>query len=99
MARIVLHIVRPHRSIAIPFIPCTAPRARTHKLCLTASYVVRVRTKDYDCFYASCIENERPELKTVPLGIQQKNIVTHHSLCGEINTYGKLIWAVIVGYV
>ncbi|KAF8466243.1 hypothetical protein BDZ91DRAFT_763353 [Kalaharituber pfeilii] len=30
---------------------------------------------DYDCFYASVIENERPELRALPLGIQQKNIL------------------------
>ncbi|RPA86240.1 DNA/RNA polymerase [Ascobolus immersus RN42] len=30
---------------------------------------------DYDCFYASVWENLRPELRTVPLGIQQKSIL------------------------
>ncbi|RPB08293.1 DNA/RNA polymerase [Morchella conica CCBAS932] len=30
---------------------------------------------DFDCFYASVVENENPALKTVPLGIQQKNIL------------------------
>lgn len=30
---------------------------------------------DYDAFYASVVENENPALKTVPLAIQQKQIV------------------------
>ncbi|KAL6249845.1 hypothetical protein RBB50_003701 [Rhinocladiella similis] len=30
---------------------------------------------DYDCFYASVVENENPALKFVPLAIQQKQIV------------------------
>ena len=30
---------------------------------------------DYDCFYASVIENENPTLKSLPLAIQQKQIV------------------------
>jgi DNA polymerase iota len=30
---------------------------------------------DYDCFYASVVENEDPALKSVPLAIQQKQIV------------------------
>ncbi|EXJ95406.1 DNA polymerase iota subunit [Capronia coronata CBS 617.96] len=30
---------------------------------------------DYDCFYASVVENENPALKSVPLAIQQKQIV------------------------
>ncbi|RPB28082.1 DNA/RNA polymerase [Terfezia boudieri ATCC MYA-4762] len=30
---------------------------------------------DYDCFYASVVENERPGLRSLPLGIQQKNIL------------------------
>ncbi|KIX06319.1 uncharacterized protein Z518_04294 [Rhinocladiella mackenziei CBS 650.93] len=30
---------------------------------------------DYDCFYASVVENENPVLKSVPLAIQQKQIV------------------------
>ena len=30
---------------------------------------------DYDCFYASVVENENPAFKSVPLAIQQKQIV------------------------
>lgn len=30
---------------------------------------------DYDCFYASVVEHENPALKSVPLAIQQKQIV------------------------
>lgn len=30
---------------------------------------------DYDCFYASVFEVARPELKSLPLGIQQKQII------------------------
>ncbi|KAL4788156.1 hypothetical protein BJX76DRAFT_345038 [Aspergillus varians] len=30
---------------------------------------------DYDCFYASCFEAERPILKSLPLAVQQKQIV------------------------
>ncbi|KAI5791706.1 impB/mucB/samB family protein [Peziza echinospora] len=30
---------------------------------------------DYDCFYASVIENEQPALRLLPLGIQQKTIL------------------------
>ncbi|KIX97214.1 uncharacterized protein Z520_07329 [Fonsecaea multimorphosa CBS 102226] len=30
---------------------------------------------DYDCFYASVVENENPALKSVPLAVQQKQIV------------------------
>ena len=30
---------------------------------------------DYDCFYASVVEAENPALKSVPLGIQQKQII------------------------
>ncbi|KAF8420052.1 hypothetical protein EV426DRAFT_613232 [Tirmania nivea] len=30
---------------------------------------------DYDCFYASVVENERPGLHSLPLGIQQKSIL------------------------
>jgi DNA polymerase iota len=30
---------------------------------------------DYDCFYASVVENENPALKSVPLCIQQKQII------------------------
>ncbi|TEY71189.1 hypothetical protein BOTCAL_0099g00160 [Botryotinia calthae] len=31
--------------------------------------------KDYDCFYASVFENENPALKSVPLAVQQKQII------------------------
>lgn len=30
---------------------------------------------DYDAFYASVVENENPALKSVPLAIQQKQII------------------------
>ena len=30
---------------------------------------------DYDCFYAAVVENENPTLKSLPLAIQQKQIV------------------------
>ncbi|KAK4179960.1 hypothetical protein QBC36DRAFT_321377 [Triangularia setosa] len=30
---------------------------------------------DLDCFYAQCIENANPSLKTLPLGIKQKSIL------------------------
>ena len=30
---------------------------------------------DYDCFYASVVENENPALKSLPLAIQQKQII------------------------
>ncbi|CZS87994.1 hypothetical protein WAI453_000385 [Rhynchosporium graminicola] len=30
---------------------------------------------DYDCFYASVFENENPALKSVPLAVQQKQII------------------------
>ncbi|KAK2625829.1 hypothetical protein QTJ16_005141 [Diplocarpon rosae] len=30
---------------------------------------------DYDCFYASVFEHERPELKSLPLAVQQKQII------------------------
>ncbi|OBT53746.1 hypothetical protein VE04_05306, partial [Pseudogymnoascus sp. 24MN13] len=30
---------------------------------------------DYDCFYASVFEVENPALKSVPLGVQQKQII------------------------
>ncbi|KAJ5449091.1 Blood coagulation inhibitor Disintegrin, partial [Penicillium cf. griseofulvum] len=30
---------------------------------------------DYDCFYASVFESERPELRSLPLAVQQKQIV------------------------
>ena len=30
---------------------------------------------DYDCFYASVVENENPTLKELPLAIQQKQII------------------------
>ncbi|KAK4166082.1 hypothetical protein QBC43DRAFT_313915 [Cladorrhinum sp. PSN259] len=30
---------------------------------------------DLDCFYAQCIENQQPSLKTLPLGIKQKGIL------------------------
>lgn len=30
---------------------------------------------DYDAFYASVVENENPALKSIPLAIQQKQIV------------------------
>lgn len=30
---------------------------------------------DYDCFYASVLEVARPELKSLPLGVQQKQII------------------------
>lgn len=30
---------------------------------------------DYDAFYASVVENENPTLKSVPLAIQQKQII------------------------
>lgn len=29
--------------------------------------------KDYDCFYAQVFENKDPSLKTLPLGVKQKN--------------------------
>ena len=31
--------------------------------------------QDYDCFYASVVENETPVLKSLPLAIQQKHII------------------------
>ena len=31
--------------------------------------------QDYDCFYASVIENENPALKALPLAVQQKQII------------------------
>jgi DNA polymerase iota len=42
-----------------------------------ASAGTRPLTKgqDYDCFYASVIENAFPALKNVPLAVQQKHIV------------------------
>ncbi|KAL2125915.1 hypothetical protein VTI74DRAFT_2268 [Chaetomium olivicolor] len=30
---------------------------------------------DLDCFYAQCVENKQPSLKTLPLGIKQKGIL------------------------
>ncbi|KAK3304289.1 uncharacterized protein B0T15DRAFT_536021 [Chaetomium strumarium] len=30
---------------------------------------------DLDCFYAQCVENQQPSLRTVPLGIKQKGIL------------------------
>ncbi|GAB1313333.1 hypothetical protein MFIFM68171_03543 [Madurella fahalii] len=30
---------------------------------------------DLDCFYAQCVENRQPSLKTLPLGIKQKGIL------------------------
>ncbi|KAI5800064.1 hypothetical protein EDC01DRAFT_628578 [Geopyxis carbonaria] len=30
---------------------------------------------DYDCYYASVLENENPHLRSVPLGVQQKGIL------------------------
>ncbi|KAI9055865.1 hypothetical protein LZ554_000803 [Drepanopeziza brunnea f. sp. 'monogermtubi'] len=30
---------------------------------------------DYDCFYAAVFEHERPELKSLPLAVQQKQII------------------------
>lgn len=31
--------------------------------------------QDYDCFYASVFENENPALRSLPLGVQQKQII------------------------
>ena len=31
--------------------------------------------KDYDCFYAAVFENEQPALKSLPLAVQQKQII------------------------
>lgn len=33
------------------------------------------RNQDYDCFYASVLEIEQPVLKSLPLAVQQKQIV------------------------
>jgi hypothetical protein len=44
------------------------PRAR---LCSAAPELTRLQ----DCFYASVFENESPHLKTLPLAVQQKQIV------------------------
>lgn len=33
------------------------------------------RSQDYDCFYASVFEVEQPELRSLPLAVQQKQIV------------------------
>lgn len=34
-----------------------------------------VASVDLDCFYAQCEEIRRPELKGLPIGVQQKHIV------------------------
>ncbi|EEQ33586.1 conserved hypothetical protein [Microsporum canis CBS 113480] len=37
--------------------------------------LAKIKDVDYDCFYASVFEAENPALKTVPLAVQQKQIV------------------------
>lgn len=38
-------------------------------------YLTQLTKQDYDCFYASVLEVEQPALKTLPLAVQQKQIV------------------------
>ena len=45
---------------------------------------------DYDCFYASVVENENPALKSVPLGIQQKQIIVTANYVGRSRGLHKL---------
>ena len=45
---------------------------------------------DYDCFYASVVENEDPALKSVPLGIQQKQIIVTANYVGRSRGLYKL---------
>jgi DNA polymerase iota len=57
------HPVRTHHS------PLCKPRHR-----LEYSHLILL-FKDYDCFYASVFEAENPKLKSLPLAVQQKQII------------------------
>ncbi|KUJ18255.1 DNA/RNA polymerase [Mollisia scopiformis] len=45
---------------------------------------------DYDCFYASVFENENPALKSVPLAVQQKQIIVTCNYEARRRGLGKL---------
>ncbi|KAH6682967.1 hypothetical protein B0J14DRAFT_135238 [Halenospora varia] len=45
---------------------------------------------DYDCFYASVFENENPALKSLPLAVQQKNIIVTSNYEARRRGLGKL---------
>ncbi|KAH8687532.1 hypothetical protein BGZ60DRAFT_9962 [Tricladium varicosporioides] len=45
---------------------------------------------DYDCFYASVFENENPALKSMPLAVQQKNIIVTCNYEARRRGLGKL---------
>lgn len=66
--RIILHFVSPHfHSTSRHEQARVAQQAGSH----TDELTVHI-PQDYDCFYAQVVENARPELKSVPLGIRQK---------------------------
>ncbi|KAL2017271.1 hypothetical protein VTK56DRAFT_2340 [Thermocarpiscus australiensis] len=58
----------PRYSVMLPTAPKTkkAPRLKDDRIILHF---------DLDCFYAQCVENRQPSLKTLPLGIKQKGIL------------------------
>ncbi|KAK4455544.1 hypothetical protein QBC34DRAFT_390220 [Podospora aff. communis PSN243] len=45
---------------------------------------------DLDCFYAQCVENRQPALKTKPLGIRQKGILATCNYVARRRGVGKL---------
>ncbi|KAK0651295.1 hypothetical protein B0T16DRAFT_323230 [Cercophora newfieldiana] len=45
---------------------------------------------DLDCFYAQCVENQQPSLKTLPLGIRQKGILATCNYVARRRGVGKL---------
>ncbi|KAL1881120.1 hypothetical protein VTK73DRAFT_4797 [Phialemonium thermophilum] len=46
---------------------------------------------DYDCFYAQVIENEKPALKALPLGIRQKGILATCNYVARSRGVNKLM--------
>ncbi|ODH49354.1 hypothetical protein GX48_04565 [Paracoccidioides brasiliensis] len=48
---------------------------KANQNCVTIYPRVLLRAIDYDCFYASVFEAENPALKSLPLAVQQKQIV------------------------
>ncbi|KAK3943527.1 DNA polymerase iota [Diplogelasinospora grovesii] len=46
---------------------------------------------DLDCFYAQCVENQQPALKSLPLGIKQKSILATCNYVARRRGVGKLM--------
>jgi len=61
-----LYVTSPIGTLYVTLIEATRPGPMANRVILHF---------DYDCFYASVVEHERPALKSLPLAIQQKQIV------------------------